>query len=651
MIPKTTVLIRFIVVMVLLSFGSPQGTIAQCSNCSANYPSGTFSTNSATLTTVATCIYGGEYSYYNVVAGETYVWTTCGDASFDTQLTLSSGTTCGSGFLAYNDDDCGLQSTITWTATFTGTVTLLVSSYNCVNQAACMTVQWACVTCGANPPADYTMPTVGINGEYVGSCLVSDCGPFTFADDGNSFGNYSNGINQIYRVFCPSTAGQCMQVTFSEFNMFNNLDFLLVKNGPTQNSPDITTAPNSPTAYAGITALHSNLNGSTPFSFTSTDPSGCLTFRQYSSGSNTAPGWYATLQCVPCAGGPNGTDNNDCFVATPICSSASISSNATGPGIVAEGCTGTACPAGGENHTNWYTFTAQTSGSLNFLINPDDNTDDYDYAVYGPNVSCGNLGAPIRCSDAAVTGNTGLTNVSPNQNTEDVTGDGFTETMTVTAGDQYFLVIDEWSPNAGSGYTLSFSGTASLDCTVLPVELSEFNVAYIPDEHVIDLHWITASEMNSDRFEVERSFDGINYEVIAVVKAQGTTTNETQYYTIDKDPKIGVNYYRLNQIDIDGGNRYSETRTVNILDDGYDILSFYPNPTSGSTEVIFNSYRKEDVQLTVLSFDGKPLVKTTLAAEKGGNRFDLDLSNLNGNMFIVTITTSDKVYSGKLIKH
>ncbi|XOV68397.1 MAG: T9SS type A sorting domain-containing protein [Fluviicola sp.] len=497
--------------------------------------------------------------------------------------------------------------------------------------------------------SQYTHPTVGIQGEFVGSCLVADCGPSTYTDNGGVFGNYSNGINQIYRVFCPSIAGNCMQVTFTSFNVEPGWDFLIVKNGPTQNSPDILTPPNSPTVYGGISGLHGNL--ATPFGFTSTDPSGCLTFRFYSDGSVSAPGWVATLSCVPCAGGPTGTENNDCNTFTPICSSASISSNATGPGIVAEGCTGSNCPAGGENHTNWYSFTAQTSGTLDILINPDDNNDDYDYAIYGPNVTCAALGNPIRCSDAAVTGNTGLTNVTPNENTEDVTGDGFTETMNVIAGESYFLVVDEWSPNAGSGYTLSFGGTASLDCSILPVELREFNANYEPEFHAVTLDWITDSERNCDYFDVERSTDGVNFEVIEKVKGAGTTNQETQYFMADTDPELGVNYYRLNQWDEDGNGHYSDVVSVNILDDQYDILSLFPNPTTGMTEVIFNSYKKEEVMLNVVGLDGKVIVNTPLSTVPGGNRFNLDLSGHNHGVYFVTITSGEKSYHSKLIKN
>lgn len=504
----------------------------------------------------------------------------------------------------------------------------------------------SCVACPV--PATYTQPTVGINGEYVGSCLVGNCGPFTFADDGNTSGNYSNSINQIYRVFCPSVASNCMRVTFTQFNIQTGLDFLLVGNGPTQNSPVFTTAPSSPTSYPGITGLHGNLTGSLPFSYTSTDASGCLTFRFYSNASVTGPGWNATLQCVPCAGGPNGTDNSDCQTMTPLCSGAAITTNSTGPGIVAEGCTGTACPAGGENHSNWYQFQAQTTGTLNITLVPTVATDDYDFAIYGPNVTCGALGAPIRCTDSGVQGTTGM-NGTAGDFTESVTGDSFLQTMNVVAGQNYIMVIDKWSPSGGTGYTLSFGGTASLDCVILPVELAEFTAEYQPNENVVDLFWRTESERINDRWEVEKSTDGVNFEIINVVKGSGTTNNESQYYTIDETPNIGVNYYRLNQWDTDGNGKYSEIRAVNVLDDLYDMLSVFPNPTTGLSELVFNSYKKETAILNVVSYDGKTVINTPVNAVSGGNRLDLDLSGQEKGIYIISVITENKTFKTKVV--
>jgi hypothetical protein len=331
---------------------------------------------------------------------------------------------------------------------------------------------------------------------------------------------------------------------------------------------------------------------------------------------------------------------------TPLCSNAAVPANSSGPGIVAEGCTGATCPAGRENHTNWYTFTAQTTGTLNITITPTVMSDDYDFAVHGPNVSCAALGPPIRCTDSGLTGITGTggdTDFIENGNSQ-------LATMNVIAGQSYILVVDEWSPNAGSGYTLSFGGTASLDCTVLPVELSEFNVEYVPSDNVVDVFWKTASERENDFWEVERSSDGVNWEVIRQVKGAGTTNYETQYYAVDQDPYIGMNYYRLAQWDINGNGKNSEVRAVNVLDDMYDMLSLFPNPTNGVTEVIFNSYTKETAMLNVVNADGKTIVNTPLDCVQGGNRFNLDLSAYDRGLYLISITTRDKVYRTKLLK-
>lgn len=496
----------------------------------------------------------------------------------------------------------------------------------------------------------YLHPTAGIQGEFVGACLVTDCGPSTYTDDGGSF-NYSNDISGVYRVFCPNTAGNCMQITFNSFDVEDQFlgtvfDYLSVTNGSTQNSPYFT-APPSVALGGGIYGIFGT--PAVPFSYTSTDASGCIGVRFWSDGSITRPGWSATLQCVPCAGGPNGTDNNDCISLTPLCSSASINANSSGPGIVAEGCTGSTCPAGGENHSNWFEFQAFSSGTIDVTITPTAGTDDYDYAIYGPNVTCGALGNPLRCSDAGAAGVTG-TNGTSIDFSEDVTGDKFTQSITANAGDTYILVVDEWSPNAGSGYTLSFGGTASLDCNLLPVELVQFEAEYYPTENTVDISWITETERNSSHFIVERSFDGVNYNAIGQVQGAGNSNTETQYYAPDLAPNIGVNYYRLKSVDYDGTFDYSEIRTVNILSDEYNVLSAHPNPTSGLTEVVFNSYVNGESKVNIYNSQGKIVSSVTLNCKKGGNRFNIDLSDQINGIYFVQINTAHKTFSTKIQK-
>jgi hypothetical protein len=108
-----------------------------CANFVNQYPSSTFSTSSASWTTVNSYMNGGNYTLFNVTSGNTYEWSYCEDyggisTSWDAQLTLfnySSGNQ-----LCYSDDYCGTNGNapyISWTATFSGVVMLLTSEYSC----------------------------------------------------------------------------------------------------------------------------------------------------------------------------------------------------------------------------------------------------------------------------------------------------------------------------------------------------------------------------------------------------------------------------------------------------------------------------------------------------------------------------------------
>ncbi len=133
---------------------------------------------------------------------------------------------------------------------------------------------------------------------------------------------------------------------------------------------------------------------------------------------------------------------------------------------MAEGCSD--CNTG-EQYSNWYKFTAVSSGTLGFTINPNNDLNNFDFALYGPNTTCGSLGTPVRCSAAQVAGNgnTGLQSGSVD-NSEDVNGDQFVSQLSVTAGESYSLLINAFNSSSGSnGYNISFNGTASIDPTTV----------------------------------------------------------------------------------------------------------------------------------------------------------------------------------------
>jgi hypothetical protein len=96
--------------------------------------------------------------------------------------------------------------------------------------------------------------------------------------------------------------------------------------------------------------------------------------------------------------------------------------------------------------------------------------------------------------------------------------------------------------------------------SVLPVELVKFEAKNQAKSTI--LTWTTASEKDNDVFKIEHSTNGKIYESIGEVKGKGTIYTATNYSFEHPTPSVGVNYYRLKQVDFDGTFAYSPVRSV-----------------------------------------------------------------------------------------
>lgn len=136
----------------------------------------------------------------------------------------------------------------------------------------------------------------------------------------------------------------------------------------------------------------------------------------------------------------------------------------------------------------------------------------------------------------------------------------------------------------------------------LPVELSHFSASC--DEHV-EILWVTESELNADKFIVEKSRNGVNWELVDELVAAGNSNSHLSYSTTDKKPYQGVSYYRLRQVDFDGKEKIYGPISVSCTDNGNSI-NVYPNPNNGNFTVEINSPSDiEEASLQLLDVTGK----------------------------------------------
>lgn len=194
----------------------------------------------------------------------------------------------------------------------------------------------------------------------------------------------------------------------------------------------------------------------------------------------------------------------------------------------------------------------------------------------------------------------GVTNLLMTQSgsqLNDVEGFGFTNNglLYITTGtdggtstDDSAYLLDLSTGAATNAVSLATLGSdyEGCDCLsrgvnfqVLPIELISFTGKNQKEDNSTLLEWITASEINNEKFDIMASYDGIKFIQIGSIKAQGDTNSPEQYRYIDNTTSsFNSNrvYYQLKQVDFDG--KFSYSNIISINKKYRNEISLFPNP-------------------------------------------------------------------------
>lgn len=203
--------------------------------------------------------------------------------------------------------------------------------------------------------------------------------------------------------------------------------------------------------------------------------------------------------------------------------------------------------------------------------------------------------------------------------------------------------IDAWiAPNAAGAdavnnsstpKTISFSMTnyslgqlLPVSGNVVPVEMTLFEA--ILKEKQVYLDWQTASELNNLGFEIEKSIDGRNWENIGFVEGKGTTFEFSDYQFIDENPAVGINYYRLKQLDTDGQFEFSDIRSIIYNELG--TIAIYPNPTK---DVVVVDLGNQMANIEIFDLTGRLIMNTN----SNNTIQNIDFSNFENGIYVLRI--------------
>ena len=329
---------------------------------------------------------------------------------------------------------------------------------------------------------------------------------------------------------------------------------------------------------------------------------------------------------------------SDCAGGERLCSGTSFSADPGNTGAVVDLNINTrGCLSADERQGSWYHFIPSAAGTIGMTIAPSNPGDDYDFAIWGPNVAqlCPPEVEPLRCSFSGTTGNTGLGNGATDFS-EPPSGDKWVAPIDVQYGEHYTLYVSNYS-RSGLSFNLSWQLTngASLDCLVLPVELLSFTAE--AGQRTVALEWTTASESNSSHFVVERSSDGYTFGPIGEVAAAGTSHSLLAYAFLDEQPLRGTTYYRLTQVDLDGSTDQSHVVPV-TFDQAVSVGRPYPNPTSDRVQLDLTVTTDQQLRIALLDASGRLLREERHQATTGTLPYSTHVGDLEPGTYLLLVT-------------
>ena len=189
--------------------------------------------------------------------------------------------------------------------------------------------------------------------------------------------------------------------------------------------------------------------------------------------------------------------------------------------------------------------------------------------------------------------------------------------------------------------TLPDIGADEIIITPLPVELSNFAIQCSEDNsNERTISWSTASEFNSSHFNLERSRDGMNWEVVYTVQAAGYSIQNTDYSFTEDFVNQEIAYYRIVQFDLNGLSKTYEA-LASSCDFGIEAVSkllTYPNPSEESFTIQLSA---KDIgkngMLKIYSAAGQLILESEVQIVKGINEYKIT-EDLNPGIYFIQIT-------------
>lgn len=280
------------------------------------------------------------------------------------------------------------------------------------------------------------------------------------------------------------------------------------------------------------------------------------------------------------------------------------------------------CGSTAENAAEaFYYFDLNVASTVAMTLTPDTSNANHDLFIFRDSIDPMGISIPGVCMASS---DTGLVKE---------------EILTDLDSGRYWIIVDGPAVSSGDTFFIEWECMEN----VFPVELVGPEAALDGDEVMIT--WYTLSELNSEGFAVQRSQDGISWNVIEFLNSSGNSTERIDYHVLDRNPMVGSNFYRLQSIDFDGSFEYSAIVRVDYQ--SVSEWSVYPTFTQDLVTVLRPDDASEGTY-QIFNSVGRLLMSGRIL----DTRTDIDISHLTDGVYFVRLPQhNDRQVIRQIVKH
>ena len=215
----------------------------------------------------------------------------------------------------------------------------------------------------------------------------------------------------------------------------------------------------------------------------------------------------------------------------------------------------------------------------------------------------------------------------------------------LAAGDEVMIRFSDLN-DAGTDHVISIDNVRVIAQAPTSISLVKFTADKISEK--VKLNWVTATEINNDKFVVERSADGENFELVSEVKGAGNSREINSYNVVDAAPLKGTSYYRLTQVDFNGASETFAPVAVN-MSGKLHLATVQSNTEAGNIDLNIYSPSATSTAIRITDLSGRTIASQQVNLVEGYQSVNLNTNNLSSGIHIIQIMNGEEVVMKKLV--